>query len=165
MRIKNFLLYSFFFLQVLSCTNKKEERYNETFLFAKADEIEILSYPNRNDWDSNGEVIDNGKVKLDQKRIVQRIMITKLQSEKLFDILYNFSCKDQEVNAACYEPRHSIIFYKKKKAFAFIEICLDCMNTHSTDGIKHFGFCAEKINAIDDLFHKVGLTKPVNDLH
>jgi hypothetical protein len=39
------------------------------------------------------------------------------------------------------------------------------MNTHSTDGIKGFGFCAEKIDAIDDLFHEVGLTKPVVDLH
>ena len=84
-----FFLFCFLFF-FAACSNDKEEQFENTFPFAQADQIQIVSYPNRNDWDLNGKIIENGKLALDPNKIVQKVVLATSQSKKLFTILYCF---------------------------------------------------------------------------
>lgn len=144
-----------------------------SYPFSEADYIEILSYPNRMEWDTTAdgkysdyfhpEIIKKGKLNFDTTRIKERVKLTSEQGNKLFNILYNNTCIMQQMSP-CFDPRHSIIFYHKdKKAFAFIEMCFMCSSVRTSD-LKNEPeiACYEKKNDLIQLFKSAGINFGLN---
>ena len=153
--------------------NANKLKAASTYPFSEADYIEILSYPNRMEWDTTAdgkysdyfhpEIIKKGKLNFDTTRIKERVRLTSEQGNKLFGILYNNTCLMQQMSP-CFDPRHSIIFYHKdKKAFAFIEMCLMC-STVRTSNLKNEPeiTCFEKKKDLIQLFKSVGINFGLN---
>lgn len=142
--------------------------YDNTFPFNKARRIEIFSYPVRYTWDTvridgethiNNELIDGkGRVTLPKKRIKDHIVLDQSQTRRLFSVFCNEPCPEEDkMVAACYDPRHAIIFFDDKGlAFAHVEVCLSCLQTRSTEGIPIQDFCLAKVNALQQLFKDCG---------
>lgn len=140
--------------------------YENTFPFSTTDFIEVISYPNRKEWDkdleNNGSyiesgVIENGEVRIREDKIKDRIKLSNSQARQLFDNLYTYKCED-EVAAACYAPRHSFIFYDKDgKPFAAMEICLKCYVTRTTADFPPTQFCDQKIENLTKYFKTIGV--------
>lgn len=140
--------------------------FSTTYPFSKAATIEIISYPDRFTWDTINKnhgnyfevnLIPNGQMDLDSSQIKERVNLNLQQQNDLFDLLYNVECKFEQ-GAPCFEPRHAIIFYDKdKKAYDFIEICLECMEIRTTKNIKLGILCPDKIFEISELFKSFGI--------
>ena len=74
--------------------------------------------------------------------------------EKLKNSLIN--CKTKNWVAACYDPRHSILFYNEKdEIFGYIEICFECNRVESTSNLKFISECAL---SQEELFKEFGIT-------
>ncbi len=144
--------------------------YATTFPFSTAERVELISFPNRYGWDTvahaegtyiNDVLIDpEGRVTVPKARVKDRVTLTTHQGQQLFDLLCNNPCPADEVMAAaCYDPRHLITFHDKDgKAFAYIEICLECFQAHYSEGIPVQDFCPEKIRALNHLFRQLGVS-------
>lgn len=144
--------------------------YERTFPFDQSDRIEILSYPVRFTWDTvragentyiNDELIaPNGRVRLPKVKIKDRVRLDREQRARLFDALCNKPCaEDEKMVAACYDPRHAVIFYDRQgKAIAFLELCLECYQKRHTEGIPVQDLCAAKVNSLHQLFQDFGVT-------
>ncbi len=128
------------------CIYSKTDRSpDNTFPFNKADEIELVSYKSREDTLSDNDIINNGKFLI--SNIQQQTSLTAEQKDSLFSILFNYKIirKGNTVSVSdCYSPQHSIIFYQKRQAVAFLEICFTCFQTRQTAGIDFGEFCDEK---------------------
>lgn len=134
--------------------------------FSKSEYIEVISYGNRMDWDTiNGmskdyyeySILDKGRIKDFEKNSIEKVRLNKPQEEELYEILYNTNCFSPEV-AACYEPRHSFIFYNKdQKRYAAIEVCLKCLGSRETKGVKKIEFCEEKITKLKTFLESIGI--------
>lgn len=147
------------------CFDKR--KIEETYPFNKARQIQIISYQDRNIWDTLSdkefsyipdEVIKDGKIRLDKSRLKECLKVDSAKKKELFDILFNIDCYGTVKVAACYDPRHSIIFYdSKNKAIGSIEICFECSNSHSSMGIEHIDLCPEKLSELNKFFKKSGV--------
>ena len=147
---------------LLSCKKKTKDIYP----FSKCDYIEVISYENRMNWDTiNGmskdyyeySILENGRMEVFKKNTIEKIRLNKEQNENLLNILYNTNCFVSEASA-CYEPRHSLIFYNaENKPFASIEVCLDCYGSRKTKGIKEIEFCETKINKLREFLESIGI--------
>lgn len=154
--------------------NSNNYKSASSYPFSEADYIEILSYPNRMEWDTTADgkysdyfhpkIIKNGKLNFDTTEIKERVRLTSEQGIRLFNILYNNACLVQQMSP-CFEPRHSIIFYHKdKKAFAFIEMCFACSSVRTSDLKKEPEIgCYEKKNDLKELFKNAGIKFGLND--
>ena len=102
-------------------------------------------------------ILEKGRMKDFEENTIEKIRLDKSQSEELFDILYNTNCMTS-MGAACYEPRHSFIFYnKEQKPYAAIEVCLDCYGSRETKGIKEVEFCDRKITKLRTFLESIGI--------
>jgi len=146
------------------------KRFSNTYPFSSASKIEVLSYETRYNWDTlednsrgnfiNDNLILKGKLRLNPKKISERVQLSKRQSEELFDILYAFNFDLVEQVSACYEPRHAFIFYdEKNNAIASIEICLMCSNKKSSKGVPKFKLNYSKIENISLFLKSIGIKK------
>lgn len=97
-----------------SCNLKKKEKINATF--EKAKRIEILAYIDRNQWDREDnsdyfklDYIKNNQLKINIKYLKNRIV---LNEEQILILKKKFvECEKENWAAACYDPRHAILFY------------------------------------------------------
>ena len=149
----------FFFVFLLSnCKSKMIPEYGSTFPFSIANEAKIISYPNRLMWDTtktdssvfiNDGVIAKGEIRLPKAKIRDQIQLNQGDLKELFKILYKESCAGDEMTAACYDPRHAIVFYdKNKKAIGAIEVCFECLNSEVSAGIPNIVFCFDRIGKL-----------------
>jgi hypothetical protein len=150
---------------IYSPSNKK---ISATFPFNEAAEIEIVSYPMRDAYSRKGE--NKSELIRDSvftvEGIEDRIKLSPAQIDTLFNILYNYKAKrygNARSAADCYNPRHSIIFYKNNKAFAFLEVCLECQGTRQTNGTDFGDFCDTKMCILQKFFRKIGVQNEISD--
>lgn len=139
----------------ISCNFEQKKEIN--LIFEKTSRIEILAFINRNEWnemDINLNYINNGKIELKNKYLKNRISLNAQQIKKLKKSLSKCEIKNWE--AACYYPRHAIIFYDKNvKVFGHIEICFDCNRSASSNNMLSFSECAL---GLEELFKEFGIT-------
>ncbi len=149
---------------VVNCGKKAVLK--ETFPFSTASRVDVVAYPNRFAWDTTSDengmhvdegVIADGRLRLPQQKIRDRITLNQAQIKRAFELLYNDDCSSEEA-AACYDPRHALIFFdKNSKAIAAIEICLDCYKARVTTGVPRISFCGEKVADLATLFRSFGV--------
>lgn len=133
------------------------------FPFDKIKKVEFLSYYNRIMWDerkdrnevSYGELVKNQKIVFDTTLIKERIIVDRIQIKRLYDILKS-NCKIQEEQAACYNPRHMILYRDyKNKIIAYQEFCFECIGSRQSKNLlNNSSFC---FSDMKDLFKNVGI--------
>lgn len=158
------------------CIYKKDTTLKSNkFPFNISDKIKVISYKDYNVvavTEKSSEiyvpdsVIENGKVVV--PNIYETITLNSQQIDSLYSILFNYKTKREgNVTTAmsCYVPRHSIIFYKKNKPIAFIEICFECEKIKKSNVIPYyFDFCSDKWCMLQNYFKWIGITKELTHL-
>ena len=127
-------LYQFFFNTV-----------SLTFPFSKAENVELIFY--KKELSGGADLKKIYKVPFTKK-----IKLNESEKKELFEILYKETCF-VEFSAACYEPRHALVFTKLKDTIAVIEICLECAGSRETEGIENLKMCDSRIKKLDDFFN------------
>lgn len=131
--------------------------------FKNADRIEVLSFEN----DSSNEspsAIKEGVFYVNNLK--EKLQLSNIQSDKLLKILSNYKMKrigDVAISSVCYVPRHTIVFYNRGNAFAFIELCLECKNARTYGGFLNLDFCDEKWGMIRDFLKSIGVKYKVKE--
>ncbi|RAK25319.1 hypothetical protein B0I03_101493 [Flavobacterium aquaticum] len=128
--------------------------------FSNVSKIEIFAYLDRNKWDKsdnpdyrNPDYIKNNKIEIKDKYLRNRIVLSTSQVKEL---QAGFKNGYYDIAAACYDPRHAIIFYDKNDVIiGNIEICFECNNVSSSKNLYSIGRSAS--NQMD-LFKKFGIT-------
>jgi hypothetical protein len=132
----------------------------ETYPFSNADKVEIISYPVRRNWDMvdntiTAPVIDK-KIAVKASGIKDRVVVNEEVKQKLFNLLY--SKHDGECSAAaCYNPRHCVLFYKGDEIIAYIELCLGCGTYETSNGVKIEELCHERMKDLRHIFEEAGV--------
>ncbi|MCU0350956.1 MAG: hypothetical protein MUF43_09045 [Flavobacterium sp.] len=128
--------------------------------FKNVSKIEIYAFSDRNFWDEidNPDMdsfpyIKGNKVKINDKYLKNKVTLTNNQISKLQKGLkggyYDYV-------AACYAPRHAIIFYDKDDVIiGNIEMCFDC---NIASGSKNLSEIARSALNLGDLFKEFGIT-------
>lgn len=82
---------------------------------------------------------------IDFSKILQSIILTKIEIDSLSDILYNTCSRwtlSLTTKAGCFYPHNAIIFFnEKKQPFEYLELCFDC---------KQLQYSSKKIKKIED---------------
>lgn len=133
--------------------------------------VELLSYPDRVRWDSiklNGEIpfrkslVENHKLTFDSTMVKERVVLNEIQKKELFALMVCDTCVPEEMSAACYMPRHLILFRdKKNKIVGYQEFCFQCIGLRESKNLEGFEeFCFSDMNK---LFRKFGIKYFVDD--
>nr|WP_315176355.1 hypothetical protein [uncultured Flavobacterium sp.] len=127
--------------------------------------IELLSYYDRTKWDTmsyNGVepysdiLVENGEFSFDTTFIQEKIVLNKTQEKELLNLLISDTCVPQEMEAACYMPRHMIVFRdKKNKILGYNEFCIDCRGSNNSGNLE--GFQKYCYADMAELFRKFGI--------
>lgn len=154
--------------------------------------VEFLSYPDRMIWDTISykkensfykELTDNGKLNFDTTLVKERLVLNKSQLNELNKLMQETCYTNQSV-AACYMPRHLILFRdKKNKIIAYNEFCFDCVGSRNSKnlhdyqsfcmidmaelfkkfGIKYFGVTNEQKIEENNIFDSIEKARRIND--
>ncbi len=127
--------------------------------------VELLSYPDRIRWDSisiKGEIpfrkslVENHKLTFDSTMIKERVVLNEIQKKELYTLITCDTCVPGEMTAACYMPRHLILFRdKKNKIVGYQEFCFQCVGSRTSKNLERFQeFCFSDMNK---LFRKFGI--------
>ena len=133
--------------------HKTNKKLSNTYPFSESDKIELVSYEEKKRYKSvrNDELIKDGRFVVPD--IHQRTFLAQKQIDSLFSIIYNLeSPTDSISHADCYNPRHSIVFYSKERAIAFLEICFSCHGTRQSKNMDLGEFCSEKYCILERFF-------------
>lgn len=150
-----------FILSFLFFSCKKERE----FPLKNFTKVEFVSYYDRTVWDTikiNGKnsiyktLVVNGKFAFDSTFIREKIVLNKKQEKELLNLMVCDTCVLEELPAACYMPRHMIVFRdEKNKIIAYKEFCFTCVGSRSSDNVKPYNsFCMEDM---EKLFKKFGI--------
>lgn len=139
--------------------NKREFPLNN---FSK---IEIVSYYDRIKWDTLEYkkespfykiLVDNYKLTFDSTMIQERVVLKKAQEKELLDLMVCDTCVPEEISAACYMPRHMILFRdNKNRIIGYNEFCINCIGSRSSTNLN--GFQKYCYSDMGDLFRKFGI--------
>ena len=139
------------------CAYKKSSRMpSETFPFSVADKIVVYSYEGRKYALEEEGLIKKGKFVLNHFKEV--VVLNAVQRDSLFNILYNHAGEGVIAVSDCFVPRHSIVFYQKNKALAYIELCLECKNWNYSK-VDFGNFCEGKMLMLAEYFKWIGIKK------
>jgi hypothetical protein len=127
--------------------------------------IEIVSYYDRIKWDTleykkespfYKVLVDNYKLTFDSTMIQERVVLKKAQEKELLDLLVCDTCVPEEISAACYMPRHMILFRDdKNRIIGYNEFCINCIGSRSSTNLN--GFQKYCYSDMGDLFRKFGI--------
>jgi hypothetical protein len=146
------------------CVFQRTGQMQSKFPFDKSDKVELVSYECRKVSDDNDNLIRNEKFTVDN--IKQRVSLGQSQRDSVFSILYNLRPSPaglDTLQADCYNPRHSIVFYQNTKAIAFFEICFECGGTRQSPGVDFGQFCPEKMCLLQKFFKANGASLGIID--
>jgi len=150
-----------FILSLLFFSCKKEKE----FPLKNVAKVEFISYYDRTVWDTikvNGKnsiyktLVVNGKFVFDSTFIREKIVLNKSQESELLTLITCDTCISEELPAACYMPRHMIVFRNtKNKIIAYNEFCFHCIGSRQSKVLENYQkFCLSDMSA---LFEKVGI--------
>lgn len=157
-------------ISLVSCETKNEkthkktqseiisEKMNETFPFSENGKIELLSYKDRRLYTRNiyEDSIYYDFIK-DNDKIVERIALNKNLSLELYKLYFTKQCSDTE-SAACYDPRHSIVFYNgKSEIIGSIEVCFNCGTKMIRGKVAPKGDCRDNDDKLSAIFKEAGI--------
>jgi hypothetical protein len=115
-----------------------------TFPFSKAENVELIFYKEAQEGGTNlkrfGAIPIRRKVKLNET-----------EKKEVFEILYKENCFIHSA-AACYDPRHALVFTKQNDTIGIIEVCLECSQIRVTEGIEQPKMCDGMIMKLDKFF-------------
>jgi hypothetical protein len=127
--------------------------------------IEIVSYYDRIKWDTLEYkkespfykiLVDNYKLSFDSTMIQERVVLKKAQEKELLDLMICDTCVPEEISAACYMPRHMILFRdNKNRIIGYNEFCINCIGSRSSTNLN--GFQKYCYSDMGDLFRKFGI--------
>jgi hypothetical protein len=127
--------------------------------------IEIVSYYDRIKWDTLEYkkespfykiLVDNYKLSFDSAMIQERVVLKKAQEKELLDLMICDTCVPEEISAACYMPRHMILFRdNKNRIIGYNEFCINCIGSRSSTNLN--GFQKYCYSDMGDLFRKFGI--------
>lgn len=133
--------------------------------------IELVSYYNRIIWDTvkyKGErpsykmLVDNYKLTFDSTMIQERVVLNKTQEKELLNLMVCDTCVPEEMTAACYDPRHMILFRDaKNRIVAYNEFCINCVGERNSANLE--GFQKYCYSDMGELFKKFGIKLFVED--
>lgn len=147
-------------ISINSCNNRRKNEINT--IFEKIKQVEILAYLDRNLWDKEDNpnyfklnfIEKNGKFEINRKYIKNKIILNKSQLTIFKENLSK--CKTEDWSAACFDPRHLIIFYDQNdKIYGYIELCFDCNRSKSSENLQLISECAL---GLEDTFKEFGIT-------
>jgi hypothetical protein len=134
------ILITFYFLYKLFFGSTVEN----TFPFSNADDVELVFY----------RTTQTGGVdlkKFNKIPIKKKIKLNDDEKTEIFQILYKENCIIQ-TSAACYDPKHALLFTKQNDTIGLIEVCLECSQIRVTEGIKKPIMCDGMIINLDKFF-------------
>ncbi|MBC5836146.1 hypothetical protein G6N05_14545 [Flavobacterium sp. F372] len=153
------------FLSLLSC---KEEKSLKTIdivskkgnnFFETIDKVRLISYSSRTQWNPNEpfDYYSKKEIVIPEDKIVDDVILSEKDKNSIISILKK-DYKEKCTNAACYEPRHMLQFYKKNKLVAYVEFCSECGGSRESKNLKFLpSFCIEKGQELNNIFIKLGL--------
>jgi disulfide oxidoreductase YuzD len=147
------------FLVIFPSCSAQEKKALDS-IFDQTKKIEIIAFYDRDKWEREDQSlyvnhIKNNKIEIKEKYLRNRILLKEDQIIKLKSEFGNCATDDGEI-AACYMPRHVLIFINaKNEIFGYIEICFDCTNTQSSKNLEFLARCALKQ---EKLFKEFGIT-------
>ncbi|WP_269235260.1 hypothetical protein [Flavobacterium flavigenum] len=158
-------------LLLISCKkNDTDKTYSKVinkreFPIKNYSKIELISYYNRNYWDTKfkGEfpihkvLVAKYKLTFDSTMIQERVVLNKIQEKELLNLMISDSCSLDQIESACYNPRHMILFRdNKNRIIGYNEFCLECSSSRNSDNLKDFQrYCYYDMS---NLFKKFGIS-------
>lgn len=154
------LLFTFLFFYAFSCQKVKRK-----FPIDDISKVEIYSYYDRTSWDTvkvnekaplYKELIKEGKLTFNTAFIKEKIILNKNQQKELVNLMVCDTCIPSELPAACYMPRHLILFkHANNKILGYNEFCFECIGSRQSKNLENFQkFC---LNDMSLLFKKFGI--------
>ena len=106
-------------LKIIETVNKKENNFFETI-----DKVRLISYSSRTQWNPNEpfDYYSKKEIAIPEDKIVDDVILSEKVKNSIISILKK-DYKEKCTNAACYEPRHMLQFYKKNKLVGYVEFC------------------------------------------
>jgi len=139
-----------------SVFSKVKYQVKSVYPFNEADAMEIYAYENF-EIGSVSNIIEGKFFVPNQKELIK---LNSNQIDKLEEILFGY-VGGSFTESACYEPRHTMVFYKNGTPFTFLEICFECQGSQVYDS-KNSKFDVdisdEKWTMLKDFFKSVGIT-------
>lgn len=151
-----------FLFTMTSLVSCKDEKIEEKIKGVA--KIEFMSYPDRIAWDNDvkkgenimyREIVKNGMLDFDSTLVRERIVLNESQQEALATLLEK-NCLMEEPAAACYMPRHIIVYRDKKdKIIGYQEFCFTCVGSRNSKNMeKYNAFC---MSDMEQLFRETGI--------
>ena len=151
---------------ILIYMGKKQYDQNQKVdnFFSNVKKIEVISYLDRNEWDEKDNpdydkaTFVTDKVIIKQKYLKDKIILNQKQETELIDLFKSLSYGIQ-MQAACYEPRHLIVFYDKNdKVYGYLELCFECGNYDCSKNMEGvIDFSVERGEEFEKLFKGFGI--------
>jgi hypothetical protein len=159
---KIFCLSTIFFLFIVMNSCNFQRKSEIDLIFEQTKKIEILAYLDRNQWKKEDNekyyspvnYIKDKKIEINEKYLKNKIVLNSNQINKLKEELMNSKVENWE--AACYDPRHAIIFYdNKNEVFGYVELCFDCNGSYYSPNME---IISKPALRQEKLFKEFGIT-------
>lgn len=152
-------------IKELRCIYSKSKFSRDSvFPFNESNKIELIAYDSTSEADFFGGRITHMKKphdSLSKVRIRERVVLNTGQTDTLFSIIHDYKFNDDRLygeSAACYNPRHAILFYHDNKLIEVLEICFECQQIEHIDKRSKFGLmCHDKWCYLIQYFKKCGI--------
>ena len=144
--------------------------------FGQSEKVELVSFDGEFESriDSFVSKLPRGEIpkknsKIDRSQLKEIITLSTSQLDSLTNIFFNYDYGRtesgigiiSESKTGCYEPRHALLFFKKKtdtQPFVYFEICLECREVKTFPRAYELGnFCRGKYNLLRDFFRQTGI--------
>ena len=159
-----FILLIFLIIIILIGKFQYDQNQKVDDFFSKVNKIEIVSYPSRTNWEESDRlktselhlIVEKSSFK--EKYIKDRILLSEEQKKKLIDVFKDINLKIA-TQAACYEPRHLIVFFdKNNKVYGYLELCIECGTYDSSKNMEGIlNFSMQKGAEFETLFKEFGI--------
>ncbi|MGQ2984782.1 hypothetical protein [Flavobacterium sp.] len=168
MRWSSFLIIVAAVFSLFSCKNAEEKavvqkevklpKMEETFPFAETEKIELLSYENRNDWDTirrySNRIVEDKKLLFDTTHVKERVVLNEKLTKDLFKAF--FTPTPNSESAACFDPRHAVVFYNTNSEIIYAyEICFGCAVGQASN--NDFKYTMTSVGTLYPVFKSAGI--------
>ncbi|MTH14352.1 hypothetical protein [Flavobacterium sp. LC2016-01] len=145
--------------------SKSEAIKRKDFPLKNLSKVEVLSYEDRMRWDRKITKKDNKytkdlvvhfKLNFDSTKVKERVLLNSVLKSELLELMFQDSCRVEELPSDCYMPRHMILFRdQKNRIIGYKELCLSCKGFRESKNLENYnGFC---FSQMEELFKKAGI--------